>query len=237
MVKSLEQLVTVSLTETSLSILVSPGSGVPQKQSVTGFLTEAWTGNPIADRNINLWITEGTAEPTLYGTSKTFSDGSFGWFLVPVSENTYVFEVEFLGDSAYVQSYARATCTFMKVGSALSLTVDPMSGNVPLNVLISGKLTRVDTRAGLGGRTVNLYRNAVLVASAKTSVDPTTLGNYAFSDTLTEAGSYTYYAEFAGDDLFAGCPEEDKVKVQTKNSKMPLLFATLGFFGILTFYE
>jgi hypothetical protein len=56
----------------------------------------------------------------------------------------------------------------------------------------------------LGGRSIEIYRNDTKIATVLTSLS----GVYAYSDTLTAVGVYNYYAQFKGDDTFAGCEEE-----------------------------
>lgn len=185
---------------TDLTILLYPGGGPPYDQSVSGKLIERDTGDPISGRAIDLYING------IYQRSEpTFPDGSYAFFGIAVTEGTFTFEVRFAGDGTYDPSSASVTATFAKSVTALSIDVSPTTGVPPLDVTISGVLTRVDMGAGLPGKAVNLYRNGVLVASATTGMSP--VGQYSFVDTLTSPGTFEYYAEFLGDDLFQGCDE------------------------------
>ncbi|GAJ03274.1 unnamed protein product [marine sediment metagenome] len=133
-------------------------------------------------------------------------DGSYGFYNVPVGEHKYTFEVRFPGDATYGFSYASKSCTYAKVGTNISISVSPKSGGPPMTVTTSGKLTRIDTGAGLS-RMLNLYKDGVLIDSQRSSMEPATLGKYEFTDVITVMGTYTYYVEWGGDDWFSGCEE------------------------------
>ena len=205
MVKSSQVGVTVTKIATTLSIEVYPGSGPPSAQSITGYLKAA--GTPIAGKTINLWV-NGVYKKAV----TTLTDGSYGFFGYVVAEGTYVFDTIFEGDATYSGSAASKTCTFAKVQANITIAVSPTLGLAPLAVTVSGKLTRADTAAGVGARTIKAYRidpNAVekYLGYTSTSIDPGTLGNYAFVDTIPSDGAWKYYTHFEGDDLFKGCGE------------------------------
>jgi len=210
MVKSSTVTVNAYKIDTTLTIEVYPGSGPPYPQSVAGYLKRADTGEPISGREVQLYIGKSPAAPSYYGSCTTLGDGSWGFYNVKVEEGTYIFRAVFPGDDVYNGTSVEASASFAKPDTNLTINVSPSSGIIPLTVTISGKLTRKDTGAGLGGRTINLYRNGSLIATTTTSIDPSTLGEYRFTDTLSAAGSYSYFTEFPGDDYFKGCGEENK---------------------------
>lgn len=211
MVKSATESVTVTKIATTLSITVTPGSGPPISQSVTGYLKDV-NGYPLNGKTIELWKGVGGAEPVYYGSATTFSDGSYGFYGVTVKEGSYLFEVFFDGDLTYSSSVKSKTCTFAKVQAAITIAVSPTSGLPPLEVVVSGKLTRADTKVGLGAKTIKANRtdpggSTKYLGYTTTSIDPATLGNYAFSDTIPSDGTWKYQTEFEGDDWFKGCGE------------------------------
>lgn len=190
---------------TTLSITVTPGSGPPSSQSITGYLKAA--GTPIAGKSIKLWV-NGVYKQAV----TTYGDGSYGFFGYVVAESTYIFDTIFEGDEVYSGSVASKTCTFAKVQANITIAVTPTSGLAPLAVTASGKLTRADTAAGLGARTVKAHRTnpagtKEYLGYTTTSIDPGTLGNYAFLDTIPSDGAWKYETEFEGDALFKGCGE------------------------------
>lgn len=234
MVKSSLAGVTVVKLESTLSITVHPGSGPPFSQSITGYLKEKTTGTPIANRTSKLWV-----NGVYKASATTYSDGSYGFFGYSVGEGTYVFDTIFEGDDTYAGSAASKTCTFAKVQAAIAIAVTPTSGLPPLAVTGSGKLTRADTGAGLGGRTVKAYRtdpagSTKYLGYTTTSIDPATLGNYSFLDTIPSDGAWKYQTEFEGDDGFKGCAE---ATAPCPKCKHPLEFSeedvelTCGFCG------
>lgn len=206
MVKSATKTVTVGKIATSLTIEVVECGGPPIPPQVAGYLKETATGNPISGQAVELWIND-----VFYDSYVTLGDGSYGFYKVPIGEGTFTFETIFGGDATYAGSEAARTCTYAKVSTSLSISVSPPSGTPPLTVAISGRLTRVDTGAGLS-RLINLYKDGVLIESQRSSMEPARLGEYSFSDALMEAGTYSYYVDWAGDEWFSGCGEEPKSK-------------------------
>jgi len=85
--------------------------------------------------------------------------------------------------------------------------VSPASGVVPLTVYISGYLQDIDG-IGLNGKTVKIYKNGAFLKSVSTSRYENVDGYFATTDKLTVAGTYSYYAEFEGDDKYEGCDLE-----------------------------
>lgn len=193
----------------TLSINLSRTSGPPGAVNVTGYLKEATTGSPISGRTIVLWH-----NGLRSGETSTYSDGSYGFFGVDVNEGRHTFQTIFPGDSVYDdKATALVIGTYGLVQSSISINVSPRSGSPPLSVSITGKLTRDDTGAALGGRgPIKLHQNGVVVDSMSTSYDPATLGQYAFTVTLPK-GTYSFFTEFPGDDEFLGCLKENGAAV------------------------
>lgn len=201
--------VSVQLKTVTLSINVSKTSGPPGVVNVTGYLKEEVTGSPILGSSIVFWKTG-----VRYGEAVTYSDGSYGFFGVPVGEGRETFQTIFPGDSEYGEKATPLVIgNYTKPSTSVSISVTPTSGAPPLQVTISGKLTRNDTGAALGGRgPMNLHQELILVDSTSTSYDPATLGEYEFV-VLLEKGTHSFFVEFPGDDEFLGCIREDGATV------------------------
>jgi len=88
------------------------------------------------------------------------------------------------------------TISYKKLKSKIDLSVN-VDGNV---VNIRGRLYDPVNGWGLALRDVKIYENDVLIGTVKTDS-----GGY-FSMSLTRSpGTYTYYAEWDGDDTYEGC--------------------------------
>lgn len=196
--------VSVKLKPVTLSIYVNRTTGPPGKVNVTGFLKEEATGIPINGRSIVLWFTG-----ERYNESTTLSDGSYGFFGIDV-DGRETFQAVFTGDDIYHEEATPLVIgNYAKVQSSVSISVTPRSGDPPLEVTITGKLTRNDTGAALGGRSpMRLYQGGEVVDTTSTSIDPATLGTYEFTVTL-ERGTHSFFVEFPGDDEFLGCVGKD----------------------------
>jgi hypothetical protein len=77
---------------------------------------------------------------------------------------------------------------------------DITSGTAPLDIILRGRLTDAVNGWGLANRRVYIYENDVQIGYATTDAAG------AFVMTVTRnRGTYTYYAEWAGDDTYEGC--------------------------------
>jgi hypothetical protein len=88
--------------------------------------------------------------------------------------------------------------------SILEISVTPTTGAAPLDITISGRLLDQDGITGLPSRSVGIRINDVLVGTVTTD----TLGRFSLPYTLANIGTYTIYAEWAGDEYYEGCEEE-----------------------------
>jgi hypothetical protein len=104
-----------------------------------------------------------------------------------------------------------------KKKTGLGIMAYPLVATVPFKVYITGKLTDATTYLGINGKTINLYRNNVKIATGTTAYDPVldSDGIVNFEDNITVAGSYAYYIEFPGDSEYEGCEEEVNQEVSS----------------------
>lgn len=221
MVKSKTVRVQASYKSTSLSLAINPGSGPPIPQSATGFLKSS--GVPLDGKPVDLYYSAGAGE-VYYGRYTTLSDGSYGFYNIAVQEKTYTWSAVFGGDSVYGASNKSVTTTFARGATALSISITPLSGAVPLDVTISGVLTRVDKGTPLS-RDVTVYKDDVALKTVRTGGQD---GKYSVGDTLLKPKSYDYYAMFDGDEWFKGCRENLSPKSGSSRAGLLILLALLA---------
>ena len=198
--------VVVSPKSADLTISLNPADGPPGTVKIEGMLTEGYT--PIEQRTIELWV-NGLKKTTTKTSSLAGRRGEY-WFDYTVGVGSYDFYTRFPGDATYmaVDSDLRQG-TYSKIGTDLTIDVNPMYGRPPLAVTIMGQLTDDDTGWGLNGKSIKLYRNEALIKSYTTVSTPGGAGFYVFHDTLSAAGGYDYRTHFAGDSKYEGCEVSD----------------------------
>jgi hypothetical protein len=98
------------------------------------------------------------------------------------------------------------TISAQKLPSKLELRATDVNGNditsgtEPLDIILRGRLTDAVNGWGLVNRRVYIYENGAQIGYATTDAAG------AFVMTVTRnRGTYTYYAEWAGDDTYEGC--------------------------------
>lgn len=227
MVNSPTVMASASYMATQLSINVHPGSGVPGLQYVYGQLLDVY-GNPLEGKPVRLIINGAD-----HGTETTYPDGGYGFTGVAVGGGVHVFLAVFDGDDVYDPSSAETSATFQKAQAALSLDVSPASGYVPLTITVRGYLRRSDTGAGLGARTVKIYKDGSPFAELKSSFNPADIGYYETADVLNDVNTHSYYAQFLGDDQFLGCGEPGDAERALGTPLATLLPVSSMFIGLI----
>lgn len=100
------------------------------------------------------------------------------------------------------------------INTTLGLELSPTSGTVPFTVQVGGYLLRADNAAGVGGKTIYIYRRKqgtttwTQIGTATTLSAPSQVhdkGWYGYADYLDVAAVYEYQSEFKGDSTYAGC--------------------------------
>jgi len=200
--------VTVTVTEvvakdTEVTLGISRSSGVPGTILITGKLFIATTINVVPGKSIDILvngakvISKITASTGIYSYNYTVGSGS------------YTFQARFNGDADYNPDYSPVvTGTYAKIDTDVTMDVNPTYGEEPLKVTTSGRLFRPDTSVGLGGKSVELWRNNVKVKTMTTKTTTPGLGAYTFTETLGK-GEHNYYVYFAGDGTYEGCEIHD----------------------------
>ena len=190
------RVVTVSVTKTSteVTIRLTRYDGTPGSINVVGTLYVAGTTRILRGKTIQLLI--GGAPG---GTTTTDFFGKYKFTFV-VSAQRYSFQAKFPGDASYEPDWSPLVIgEYSKIGTDLTIDVNPTFGDAPLAVTITGRLSRDDTTGGLGGLTVDLYRNDVKIKSMTTKTS-TPLGIYEFHDTISAVADYHVY--FSGNTQF-----------------------------------
>jgi len=192
--------VIVSPKSAELTIGLDRTKGLPGIVKIYGALYAAGTINVIRGATIELWVnglkkaTATTDTSGRYRFNYTVASGEYDFFTKFTGNSTY-----FPDDSPFVHGF------YSKVLTSLSIDVNPLFGAPPLAIKIIGRLSRVDTGVGLGGKTAELYRNGVKLKSMTTKTTSPGQGSYEFHDTIATAGGFEYYVYFRGDSLFEGC--------------------------------
>jgi len=100
--------------------------------------------------------------------------------------------------------YVQVTITVTgvaKIPTTLTLYSTVTSGVAPLSFVLTGVLYETPTGAVIPDAPVNIYENGVKIATV------INYGEVGFSLPLTRnAGTYTYYASYAGSSIYEGCP-------------------------------
>ncbi len=189
--------VSISRKSSELTLGIDRAGGVPGNVVLYGSLFEAGTINLIRNATVDLWVT-GMKK----ATTTTGIDGRYQ-FNYTVGAASYDFYTSFPGNTTYFPDDSPLVQgSYAKIGTDLTIDVNPTYGAPPLAVTILGRLSRTDSSLGLGGKTVELWRNDVKIKTTTTKTSQP-LGIYQFSDTISaDADLYVY---FAGDSQFEGC--------------------------------
>jgi len=203
MVKSQTEYVTVTKLNSELNIDLSRTSGPPGDVIIGGYLWKAGTTHAIPNEEVEVYVNgayEASAFTNIYGRYALTIDFPAGSYSIFTSWD---------GNATYYQDASPpVVAVYGKIQADITINVSPSSGAPPVAVTITGRLSRSDTTGGLGAKTVDLYRNAIKIDS-RTTKTSTPLGVYEFHDTISAAGSHSYYVKFEGDDQYEGCEEEE----------------------------
>lgn len=201
--------ITVALRPTIVGINATPSpiyTNTPFR--VTGGLWEytspfpipPWP--PIPNATIKVYYGPSSNPKQNYvGSCVTDSNGAWKIDVTIPMTGTYRVQANFEGDAVYAPSYhisVEFTVIEAAIDTALTiLAPDTALINTPFSV--TGKLTRIDTGAGIPSMTITLSCDTI--GGGTTITD--SAGNYAFDMSISATGAFTLKAEFAGIGTFA----------------------------------
>ncbi|GAG95892.1 unnamed protein product [marine sediment metagenome] len=155
--------VTVTKTRTEVTIGLDKYDGTPGTINVLGALYEAGTIKVLRGKPVQILIGGAPA-----ATVTTDTNGRYRYTFV-ASAQRYSFQAKFAGDATYAPDYSPVVIgEYGKIGTTLTIDVNPIAGGSPLAVTILGMLIRDDTGGGLPGKTASLYRNNTKIKSMTT---------------------------------------------------------------------
>jgi hypothetical protein len=197
---------TVIPTQTTLTLSKTQAM-VNESFDITVAVT--WQGHPIAGAEVDIY----------FGGSKTitFTTGSDGTITATTSlpiAGTYDWQAKFAGGTYGSMTFGPSESSVVsivilaaKIATTLTIaayapgTNTPItSGSVPLTVELRGLLKDANGNA-LNGKPIDIYQNGVKIGTATTAQ----VGAYAYQVTLSQPGTYAFYAYFAGDSTYEGC--------------------------------
>jgi len=206
--KSRTVTVTVTKTGTELTIGLDRYEGTPGVINVLGSLYKAGTINILRGKTIQLFV---AGSPL--ATTTTDLNGRYR-FTFSVGAERYSFQAKFPGDASYASSSSPLVIgDYGKIGTSLTIDVNPIAGGAPLAVTIFGLLSRTDTGGPLPGKTVELWRDGSKINTQVTKTTSPGQGAYEFHDTISTEGDHSYYVYFTGDIQFEGCEAGDGATV------------------------
>jgi len=204
------RVVTVSVTKTPTEVTIGLDKydGTPGVINVFGALFEAGTTKVLRGKTVQILI-----GGSLGATVTTGTDGRYRYTFV-ASTGRYSFQAKFPGDASYAPDWSPLVIgEYGKIGTDLTIDVNPLAGGAPLAITILGILLSDETGGGLPGKTVELWRNNVKIKSMTTKTTSPGQGAYLFHDTLSTQGDHSYYVYFRGDSKYEGCEVSDGATV------------------------
>ena len=131
-------------------------------------------------------------------------------FTAPTVEGTYTWRAEFPEQAGHKRSERNFTFSIVPppmIGTSLSTKAEPTEVPIGEQTVISDKLIRTDTGAGLAIKDVHIYwkkpGETVFDHWGKTLTNY--LGEYLVKPYIDLEGTYEFYAEFEGDATYLGC--------------------------------
>jgi hypothetical protein len=115
----------------------------------------------------------------------------------------YAYQTRFAGDDSYLASSSNTiniTVTTTPSPTTLNLGVSPATGQAPLTFILTAHLLD-QSNVGIPAKPIDFYENGTKVGTVKT-----TTGGLAQRARTKGQGTYSYYAQFAGDSQYQGCP-------------------------------
>ena len=161
--------------------------------------TTGWGGVPV-----DIYMGDSaTSTPTKIASTTTASGGTFSasWTVsYGLGCTTKYFRAYHPGTGTWSNAQSMKIAYNTRVSITPSKTVVAPGESFTLSGKLEYESTGAGVWAGLGGRTVSIYRDTTLLGTATTASD----GSYSFTTTApTTAGTYTYKVVYAGEGLTA----------------------------------
>jgi hypothetical protein len=176
---------------------------VNQTFTLYGFLQDGVSGAPLAGQPIILQITSPSGQNVSVGTT-TDANGTYTFTRSESTQGTYVYQVEFWGNSSYLAS--PPSMLEMNIGNpiptTLSLNITNNNPDVNQSFTISGYLTDINGTK-LSGRALTVWTRLPTGQMAPRG-EPATDSNGYYSVTISEqnSGQYRYEVDFPGDGTY-----------------------------------
>lgn len=170
-----------------------------------GQLTRTDTGLGISGETVKLQeLVNGTW--TDRATTTTGADGGFQFDVSFNTVGTYQFRVVYEGSLSFETSTSDTlTINVVKIPTQLEVVADKTTLFVTQTVNFVGTLRRSDDLTGIEGETVTLQQEVDGSWVDKQSKVTEAGGSFAFSVTLSEAGSYNFRVIYSGSPIYEAC--------------------------------
>ena len=192
---------TVTITvmqDTTLSLTASKTTGyVPSTITFTATLKDS-AGKALQGKSVDFYI--GT---TLCWTGTTDSNGTTSVDLGFNTSGTFSAYAKFAGDSAFKPSTSNTiSITISKSPTTLTLAASKTTVNAGESVTFTATLISTPNSLPIANATVKLCKSDDTVVSTATTDGN---GKASYTVTFSSGGSYSYYAQYDGNDQFEGC--------------------------------
>lgn len=176
----------ITVTKSSSNIVVNNTTSTGESTNLTANLQDFF-GNPLVNKVVSFMV-----NGTIVGNATTDNNGLVNLSYNPLNIGEYVLTAIFDGDNLYNNSNSSSKLTILPVSTKILL--DNASGIVGHDISLKAYLKDVDGKP-ISNKMVSFMINGTVVGNATT--DSSGLANLSYI--LTNAGSYSLSAGFAGD--------------------------------------
>ncbi|MEM1704050.1 MAG: carboxypeptidase regulatory-like domain-containing protein, partial [Zestosphaera sp.] len=187
----LKTLGSITITKIPVSLTIS---AEPREVTVGEEVVVKGSISPAMSKTIELVIKrpDGTTDTQ---TTTSTPDGSFGFRIKLDKEGEWSFTARFAEDLTHEEAVSQSVnIVALPVKTVLTIQA-PSMVSVGEEFVVSGKLTRLDTGAGLAGKKVELYING----SKTSETTSNATGDYSFKIRIESIGRYALRVYFSGD--------------------------------------
>ncbi|MEM2291648.1 MAG: Ig-like domain repeat protein [Nitrososphaerota archaeon] len=138
-------------------------------------------------------------------STTTLSDGSYTFSETFSEAGVFSYRVSYFGSAVYQPSNSPSTViTVTKIPTSLSLMADKLKTVVDGIINFTGKLTNLDTGAGVGGQTIKLQQliggTWTTILTGSTASD----GTVTFSRAMGAVGDFSFRLAYDGTSMYEG---------------------------------